>query len=710
MKNVVQKTMTTLALIVAMMTAGAGVQAQVNMSRYITLTVWGGEHIALSLQAAADNTPVRIVSGSITWNITVGTSKTRKYCLSDGTTMTIYGDITGFDCNGNSNKIVSIDVNNNTELKILNCSNNQLTSLDVSGCTALTTLDCRLNKLTSLDVSNNTALKILNCWDNQQLTTLDVSSCPVLDWLYFGNNPQLKTLNISGCSSLRTTMDFQDFSKIEVIKASGCSSLTELYCSKKPVKELDLTGCSSLKKLKCKQTKLQTLKLEGCKALEELDCAENPFLTSPLDVSGSYNLKKLYCHSTGIPSINVSGLNKLTKLDFSYSDNLTSINADYCRSLTSLYCGNSPYLYNIRLYDCTALKTVDCAENRLTACMLDQLFRDLPKRQPGDGAEIYIGLNQGYRNCRTPIAKDKNWKVMEWKGGNEIVNTNFTCKDYGFSICGKRIYEDINHLIDNGLFDSSEVSGSVSYDPATKTLSLENGWIVSQHEDVDALVNFDNEGMIIKVKGSNCVIGVEQQIAYGDGLFMGKHTIIEGSGGKDVLYIPVNSGDEGISAYDDANLTVRKGVYVKTDKISGSGGLTVDNATLETYSSSSIKDIAFLTLKGTAITQPAGARFDKGKKAIVDAKGNVATGVKIEPGTSALPATLTDAGIIVRGERGVLYVEKSPGATATQVAVYEISGMLAGNYRLNANTTAIHLPAGFYTVVAANAVSKVIVK
>lgn len=185
MKNVLQKTMTTIALIVAMMTAAAaGVQAQeVNMNRYITLTVWDDEHIALRLQAAADNTPVRIISGSNTDDITVGTSwTTTRYYHSDGTTMTIYGDITGINCSGNSNansnRIVSIDVNN-TELKILSCYNNKLSSLDVSKSTALTELYCHLNKLTSLDVSNNTALKKLDCMDNQ-LTTLDVSSCPML--------------------------------------------------------------------------------------------------------------------------------------------------------------------------------------------------------------------------------------------------------------------------------------------------------------------------------------------------------------------------------------------------------------------------------------------------------------------------------------------------------------------------------------------------
>ena len=43
-----------------------------NMSRYITLTVKNGEAIKLDFKAAADGTPVRIVSGSNTRDTTVG--------------------------------------------------------------------------------------------------------------------------------------------------------------------------------------------------------------------------------------------------------------------------------------------------------------------------------------------------------------------------------------------------------------------------------------------------------------------------------------------------------------------------------------------------------------------------------------------------------------------------------------------------------------
>ncbi len=152
MKKTVQKTLTTLALIVAMMTAGAAVvQAQVNMNYYMTLTVKKGEKLRLDFKAASDGTPVRIVSGSNTQDITVGTSWIgRRNYTSDGTTMTIYGNVTEFDCENNDENITSLNASNNTALTYLYCGNNQLSSLDVSRCTALTTLDCSNNNFSTV--------------------------------------------------------------------------------------------------------------------------------------------------------------------------------------------------------------------------------------------------------------------------------------------------------------------------------------------------------------------------------------------------------------------------------------------------------------------------------------------------------------------------------------------------------------------------------
>ena len=192
-----KKILLSFALAVGLLTSASTLQAQtVNMSRYITLTVAKDSAIKLNFKAAAAATPVRIVSGSNTQDITVGTSWTGFSSYTAGsTTMTIYGDITRFDCSGNGANLTALDPSHNTQLTYLDCSSNPLSSLDVSKNTQLTRLICSNNRLTSLDVSKNTQLEILDCYTNR-LTSLDVSHNTQLETLYCSYNT-LSSLDVS---------------------------------------------------------------------------------------------------------------------------------------------------------------------------------------------------------------------------------------------------------------------------------------------------------------------------------------------------------------------------------------------------------------------------------------------------------------------------------------------------------------------------------
>ena len=111
------------ALIIGLLASASTLQAQtVNMSSYITLTVTDGAAIKLDFKAAAAATPVRIVSGSNTRNITVGTdwydsNWPSTFTVTAGsTTMTIYSDLTGFDCRYNGANLTALDPSHNTQL------------------------------------------------------------------------------------------------------------------------------------------------------------------------------------------------------------------------------------------------------------------------------------------------------------------------------------------------------------------------------------------------------------------------------------------------------------------------------------------------------------------------------------------------------------------------------------------------------------------
>jgi len=102
----------------------------------------------------------------------------------------------------------SLDVSNNPKLTKLICSGTpslgkgKLTSLDVSHLTELTWLACYHNQLTDLDVSNSPKLETLLCYSNK-IAELNVSNNPNLGWISAYDN-QLESLDVSNASNLNT--------------------------------------------------------------------------------------------------------------------------------------------------------------------------------------------------------------------------------------------------------------------------------------------------------------------------------------------------------------------------------------------------------------------------------------------------------------------------------------------------------------------------
>ena len=298
------------ALIIGLLTSASTLQAQVNMSRYITLTVKSGEAISLDLMAAAAGTPVRIVSGSNTQDITVGTgwydgnTPSTFTVTADGTEMKVYGDIISFNCSINGANITELDLSHNTQLTSLNCGFNKLTTVDVSQNTQLTSLNCYSNQLTTVDVSQNTQLTELNCGFNK-LTTLDVSQ-----------NTQLTSLNC--WSDQLTTLD-----------VSQNTQLTSLNCGLNKLTTLDVSQNTQLTELNCGFNKLTTLDVSQNTQLTELNCGYNQLTT--LNVTKNTQLTELYCSSNQFTSLNVTKNTKLKKL-ICYGNNFSTLDLDriYC--------------------------------------------------------------------------------------------------------------------------------------------------------------------------------------------------------------------------------------------------------------------------------------------------------------------------------------------------------------------------------------------
>ena len=134
------------------------------------------------------------------------------------------------------NRLVSLDLNNNTALLFLSCYGNNLKELDISGCKVLKSLQCDQNRLTTLDISDNTRLTWVNCSFNR-LTTLDLSKNTDLEELDCSEN-LLTTLDLSKNTHLEE-VDCS-YNRLTILDLSKNINLSGLVCSDNPLKKIIL--------------------------------------------------------------------------------------------------------------------------------------------------------------------------------------------------------------------------------------------------------------------------------------------------------------------------------------------------------------------------------------------------------------------------------------------------------------------------------------
>jgi len=304
------------ALIIGLLTSASTLQAQtVNMSRYINLTVANGAVIKLDFMAAAEGTPVRIVSGSNTQDITVGTDWYGITSYTAGaSTMKVYGDLKRFYCAGNGANLTAIDVLNNTQLTELDCSYNLLSSLDVSKNTQLQTLSCPFNNLSSLDVSKNTQLKRLYCFANY-LTSLNVSNTQ-LELLYcYGNNFSSQALDDIYCSLpdrtgkengvIRPVYNSSSSYNNTVLATNAQNATSKNW----KVQYADNTDIPTTGKHKCSATDIAEASAEQALTLYPNPVADVLYLSSTARTVRVYNIYGIeVAHATDTDKVEVSHL------------------------------------------------------------------------------------------------------------------------------------------------------------------------------------------------------------------------------------------------------------------------------------------------------------------------------------------------------------------------------------------------------------------
>ena len=150
------------------------------------------------------------------------------------------------------------------------------------------------------------------------------------------------------------------------------------------------------------------------------------------------------------------------------------------------------------------------------------------------------------------------------------------------------------------------VDGKMSYNPETKTLTMEDVTINITGENV-GIWNKEVKGLKINLVGNNTITSSEAGITIGQpSTISGSGTLRLKSSNNCGIYLPSSLAVEGIKLYAEGKWGIAGQVFQTSGNV-----LTICNAYVEvTGSKGSILEVEDLVLDGCSITQPSGAEFD----------------------------------------------------------------------------------------------------
>ena len=235
---------------------------------------------------------------------------------------------------------------------------------------------------------------------------------------------------------------------------------------------------------------------------------------------------------------------------------------------------------------------------------------------------------------------------------------------YGFNIAGVNVTKE--NCKDLSVIDG--VDGKMSYDPETKTLTMED---VTINTPYNGIWNKYVEGLKIVVVGNNIITSQKACIP------IQKTSTISGSGTLRLktpydcgLYLHTSLSVEGVKLYVEGKYGVA-GVDGKIGEI-----LTLRNAYVEaTGREGSVCDLQNLILDGCTITQPTGAEFDAKYHSVVLNDKLVTDKVVIEPDASGISDITTDVPAHAKGIYSVTGVKQTQQWNELPAGIYIVDGV-----------------------------------
>ena len=256
----------------------------------------------------------------------------------------------------------------------------------------------------------------------------------------------------------------------------------------------------------------------------------------------------------------------------------------------------------------------------------------------GDGTICNIKnlvLGQGCRILPMGVAYDSILQCMAYNGTPYKEPVSIHIEDYSINIAGVAItsgnYDRINTI--------EGVSGTVTYDPTTKTLKLENATIQG-NEFFDYAIEHVIPNLTILVTGTNNITGCER------GIFVTHPTTIKGEGILNITPTPRRPTSETHAIYlHRANLTIEDCTVNVTGSF-GIGSFTPGSSAPEGTNILTIKNAIFtgncdvaaigwirnLILSGSTFTSPVYATFNPSQGAVTS-EGKPVKNLVIQPTT-----------------------------------------------------------------------------
>lgn len=240
---------------------------------------------------------------------------------------------------------------------------------------------------------------------------------------------------------------------------------------------------------------------------------------------------------------------------------------------------------------------------------------------------------------------------------------------YGINIADK----PVTTLNNKDLTSIYGVTGKASYDPDTKTLTLDNATIERNTTDGTGIVNKTVSGFTVKLIGDNTVTA---DLA---SMVLNQTSTITGDGSLHLTSKRFCGLDmEGASVtINNTSLFVKGGYGIAGFIGAKSEVLTVRNSYVEAEGSGSgsISLIGDLILDNCAITQPVGAEFNADKKAVVLNGEVLKAKVVIEPVTNSIGTVTADVPACKQGIYNLDGVKLTTQWDDLPAGIYIVDGM-----------------------------------